>query len=107
MKRKVKMLDSVAGLADPKPIATLKEKYEKMNQTMRDRTPKPVPEAIISETIAQTKLRDRYGEPVLGFPRDFSFRPDEEVLIDSELAKKWEAAGTCVILDEVKNNKAA
>jgi len=106
MKSKVKMLDSIAGLADPKPTETLDEKYATMLRTMRARTPKPVPEAVIKETIAQTKLRDRYGEPMLGFPRDFSFRANEEVLIDAALAKKWEAAGMCIILDEAKTKAA-
>jgi hypothetical protein len=99
MKIKVKMLDSIAGLADPKSTETLDAKYKTMIDGMKARKPKAVPDTVMEETIAQTKLRDRYGETPLGFPRDWSFRPGEEVLIDAELARKWEAAGICVLVE--------
>lgn len=101
-KVRVKMIDSIAGLADPKPRATLDEKYKKMQADMRGRRPKPVPEIVIEQTLEETKKRDRYGEAEIGFPRDWSFKPDQEVLINADLARKWEEVGLCVILQDSK-----
>jgi hypothetical protein len=98
MKTKVKILDSIAGLADPKPVELLDAKYQALRDGLRARKPKPVPEHKIEETIAQTKLADRYSEPILGFARDWSFRPGEEVLIDATLAEKWATAEICDLI---------
>jgi hypothetical protein len=106
-KVRVKILDSIAGLADPRPRAALDEKYRKMQADMKSRRPKPVPDVVIEETIETTKKRDRYGEPELGFPRDWSFKPDQETMIGAEIAKKWEDAGICLILAEDGKSKAA
>lgn len=105
-KKRVKITDSFAILADPRPKAELDAKYEKMRATMKARRPKPVSEPTIDETIRVTKLRDRYGEPMYGFSRDRGFKPDQEMLLDAELAAKWEADGKCIIL-EVETQKAA
>lgn len=97
---KVKMADSIAGLADPRPKAVLDARYDGIRKTMRARRPKPFPEMVIEETIAETKLRDRYGEQELGFARDWSFKPDQEVMIAESLARKWEDVGLCTIVEE-------
>lgn len=106
MQKRVKITDSFAIMADPRPRAELDAKYDKMRATMRARRPKPVSEPTIEETIRVTKLRDRYGEPILGFPRDRGFKPDQEMSLDAALAEKWEADGKCVILDESKRAAA-
>lgn len=107
MKVRVRITDSFAILADPRPKAELDQKYENMRVNMRARRPKPVSEPTIEETIRVTKLRDRYGEPILGFPRDRGFKPDQEMTLDSTLAEKWEADGKCSILEESNKGKAA
>jgi len=103
---KVKILDSIAGLADPRPKSMLDEKYAKIRHDLSTRRPKPAPAPIIEDTIATTKLRDRYGEPELGFARDWSFKPDQEVMIPESLAKKWEEAGICTPADDGKSKAA-
>jgi len=63
--------------------------------------------ATIAETIDTLKKRDRYGEPILGFPGDRDLKPNEEILIGDELARKWEAAGLCVILGDDPTTEVA
>jgi hypothetical protein len=103
---KVKLLDSIAGLADPRPKAMLDDKYDGIRKSMRARRPRPFPEVVIEETIADTKKRDRYGDPDLGFPRDWSFKPDQEAMVTEGLARKWEDAGICTILEDGKSKAA-
>ncbi len=101
MKKKVRMLDSVAGLGDPRPVEDLDQKY----QAIRDRNKaaeRPLTERTIENQIATMKLRDRYAEKPLGFKRDWSFKVDQEAMIPADLAAKWEDAGLCVILTEEK-----
>jgi hypothetical protein len=102
-KVKVKILDSIAGLADPKPTAELDKKYsDKITQMNRQRK-NPFSAAFIEELVTDWKKSDRYGEQPLGFRRDWSFKPDQEAMISAELAEKWEEAGLCMILrDETK-----
>lgn len=107
MKKRVKFLDSIAILADPKPTDVLEEKYRDMKAKMLARKPRPASAATIEEAINTTKLRDRYGEPSHGFARDMSFKPDQEALINADLAVKWEAAGICVILEDASGKSKA
>lgn len=106
MQVRVKITDSFAIMADPRPVAELDAKYRKMRETMRARRPRPVSEPTIDETIRVTKLRDRYGEPIHGFPRDRGFKPDQEMSLDAGLAAKWEADGKCVILEPAEKKAA-
>ena len=105
-KVRVKITDSFAVLADPRPKTELDAKYEAIRRKMIGRE-KPPSKATIDETINTLKKRDRYGEPMLGFVRDRGFRPDQEVLIDAVLARKWEDAGMCVVLEEAEKKPAA
>jgi hypothetical protein len=98
MKKRVKMTESIAVMADPRPVAELDRKYETVRQNLL-RKDKPPSRTSIEETINTLKKQDRYGEPILGFPRDRGFKPDQEALIDADLAVKWEIAGICVILE--------
>lgn len=104
-KKRVKFMESIAGLADPKPVSVLDEKYDKMRDQMRrpaQGREKGVSEYTINTVIAETKLRDRYGEKQVGFARDYSFKPGDEASIDAELADKWDALGLLTILGDVK-----
>lgn len=100
-KKRVKILESIAGLADPKPRAELDAKYSKFKAGLEARE-KPPSKATIDFHVAEMKKRDRYGEPELGFKRDWAFRPDAEVTINADLADKWEESGICTILDDQK-----
>jgi hypothetical protein len=101
MKKRVKMLESIAGLADPKLKADLEAKYQRIREANRQRE-KPFSDRTVENQIAELKKRDRYGEPPLGFPRDWSFKPGDEVLINAELAEKWEDLGLCVVIGDKK-----
>lgn len=104
-KKRVKMLDSIAGLGDPKPVAVLDEKYANMRTAMKKPghgREKGISDYTIETVIAETKKRDRYGEQPIGFARDWALKPDAELMINADLADKWEAAGICVILTETK-----
>ena len=100
MKARVKILDSIAGLADA-DTAKLDAKYALIERDLRGRD-KPPTEKAIKERIAELKIADRYAEAPLGFKKDWSFKPGEEVLIEADLAKKWAAAEICQLLDEKK-----
>lgn len=99
-KTRVKILTSIACLGDPKPVAELDAEYAEVRAQLSAKTRKPAPlsEAKIDEIIARQKQLDRYGKAGTGFPRDISFRPDQEALIDAELAEKWQESGICIIL---------
>jgi hypothetical protein len=94
MKTKVKILVSIAGLGDPEREA-LEKKYAAMRAWLEA---KGRSETFIEREIAEAKRLDRYDAPPSGFPRDWSYKPGEEVMIDAELARKWEAAGICTIV---------
>lgn len=102
MKERVKILESIAGLADPKPPAELDEKYRKQIELMNQGREKPLSDHAVKTAIADMKKHDRYGERAIGFPRDWSFKPGDEIAIDADLAAKWEAAGICAILKPEK-----
>ena len=107
LKKRVKITDSIAVLADPKPTAELDAKYAKHREKLLARE-KPPSKATIDNEIAVLKKRDRYGEPVYGFKMDRGFKPDQEAVIDAALAEKWEASGACVIIgDAISEKKAA
>jgi hypothetical protein len=94
MKTKVKMLQSIAGLGDPDREA-LEKKYAAMRAWHEA---KRRSESFIEREIAEAKRLDRYDAPPSGFPRDWSYKPGDEPMIDAHLAKNWEAAGNCTIL---------
>jgi hypothetical protein len=98
-KLKVKFNESIAGLADPKPTAELDKKYQDKIASMGKGRPRPFSEAFTKQLIDQMKAHDRYGEKPLGFHGDFTFKIGDEAMIDAELARKWEANGTCSILE--------
>lgn len=101
-KRRVRILESIAGLADPKPKADLDAKYERMRIANKN-LDKPLSDKTMEIRVAEMKLRDRYGESANGFPRDWSFKPNDEPLINAELADKWEASGICAAIAEKKS----
>lgn len=105
-KLKVRILDSIAGLADPKPKADLDAKYAAKRENMNRSREKPFSEHFLNSVIEDMKKRDRYGEKPLGFPRDWSFKPGDEPLINEELARKWEDAGICVVIEDVRPKAA-
>jgi hypothetical protein len=93
----VEILDSIAGVADPKPRTELDAKYQAKRQSLRSKE-HPVSDATIDSIIDDMKKRDRYGERPLGFKRDWSFKPGDKVSIDEGLAANWEDAGICRIV---------
>jgi hypothetical protein len=99
-KVKVKILDSVAGLADPQPTASLDAKYDMLRLQWRSRE-RPPSESSIEAMIGQYKQLDRYGQTPTGMKRDWSFRLGEIVLIPLDLAKKWEECGLCELVADV------
>ena len=99
MKKKVKITESIAGMADPKPKSVLDQKYSEHTAKLKA-VEKPPSIHTINQVIDDMKKRDRYGEPMLGFPRDWSFKPGDEVLIDADLADKWQEAGICQFVEE-------
>jgi hypothetical protein len=108
MKKKVKFLQSIAGLADP-DIPKLDLKYQRLRELMsgqRTMGGRRIPEDAIAKQIAEEKRRDRYDAQPIGFKQDWSFRPDQEATIEADLAQKWEEAGYCAIVQE-KPTKAA
>lgn len=107
-KVKVKILDSIAGLKDPRSPSELDEKYRQQIQRMNKGRQKPFSEGFVEELVSDFKKHDRYGEKPLGFARDWSFKPGDEVMINADLAEKWQDAGICTILaDEPAAKKAA
>lgn len=107
MKIRVKMLDSIAGLADPKSNQDLDRKHEAAMQQMNKGREKAFSREFTERQIADMRKRDRYGEKPLGFPRDWSFKTNDEPMINEELARKWEEAGLCLILDPAAPAKKA
>lgn len=101
-KVKVKILDPIAGLADPKPTHVLDEKYKAKIAQMNKGRRVAYSKEFTDELIADMKAHDRYGEKILGFPRDFAFKTGDEVMINAELAEKWEEAGICTIIRDDK-----
>jgi hypothetical protein len=101
-KVKVKMLESIAGLADPRPRNELDEKYRKKIEQMNRGRQKPFSDEFTNNMLKDMKERDRYGEKPLGFPRDWSFKPGDEPMIEQSLAEKWEDGGVCLIVREEK-----
>lgn len=104
MKKRVKILDSIAGLGDPRPKAELDAKYERLRQQMKMQD-KPPAASAIEASITEFKTRDRYGDPAIGFSKDWAFKAGDEILIEAELAEKWAAGGICVEI--VAEKKAA
>ena len=111
MKKRVKILQPIAGAGDPSP-AELERKYARIRgeQVARSKAAqaagKPgVTEQQIESVVNEEKRRDATIPRVSGFIGPFSFKPGDEVSIDAELADKWEACGICSILPD--NRKAA
>lgn len=106
-KIKVKIIEPIAGLADPRPSAELDEKYRRHIESINKGRQVPFSAGYIADLIGRFKARDRYGEKCLGFPRDWAFKVGDEPMIDESLAKHWEAAGICLILEEQSSSKKA
>ncbi len=105
-KVKVKFLDSIAVLADPKPTHELDKKYADKIEKMNRGREKPFSKYFVDNLIADMKKHDRYGEKQQGFLRDMAFKPGDEALIEETLAQDWEDAGVCVIQIESKKTAA-
>jgi hypothetical protein len=108
MKKKVKFVTSISGLADPDREA-LDRQYAKMLEQAKDaavkanREFKPGPVML---AIAERKKADRYDDVQRGFKRDFSFRPGDEALIPAAIAEAWQEQEICLIVEE-SSKKAA
>jgi len=97
MKKRVKILESIAGLGDPQP-AQLERKYARIRQDLTERAIRnnrePSPTDIEAAVNAE-KRKDALWVKT-GFNKDWSFKPGDEPLIDAALAEKWEEAGICI-----------
>lgn len=100
-KVKVRFMESIAVLADPKTEDLLNQKYEDFARQLQLKE-KPPSAGTIKYLIDQKKKADRYGEPQLGFARDMAWKPGEEGFISADLAAKWQDNGICIILDADK-----
>ncbi len=101
-KVKVRILQSIAGMGDPKPKEELELKYEKKIAELNKGRRKPFDDVTVRLLKEEWRLSDRAGEKPLGFSGDFSFKPGDEPMLLEDLAKKWEESGTCVIIRETK-----
>src|ERR1700722_5633668 len=101
MKVRVKILDAIAGLADP-DVARLDLKYGKLEAGLRAQE-KPPQERAIRERIAVLKKSDRYDENPIGFKKDWAFKPGKEALIEEDLARKWADAEICALIERTKS----
>lgn len=99
-KVRVKVLDSIAGLADP-DTAKLEAKYDKIIAGLRGRE-KPPSEQQIRVHIEGLKKADRYHEKPIGFKKDWSFKQGDEVMVEKTLAEKWVEAEICLLIEEKK-----
>ena len=100
MKVRVKILDSIAGLADP-DTEKLNEKYEKIVSGLKGRD-KPPTDKQIENHINEFKKSDRYHEKPLGFKKDWAFKPGDEAFVEESLAKRWAESEICTILRDEK-----
>jgi hypothetical protein len=104
MKKRVKFMTSIAGLADPdKP--TLDRRYERIMQQARDaarKASREFKEGPVKLLIAEHKKADRYDDVQRGFKRDFSYKTGDEAVVPAEVAIKWEEDGICTILADDK-----
>jgi hypothetical protein len=109
IKKRVKILVSIAGLGDP-DTAALDKKYQAiadgMNKRAAEANAKLKPETI-QAVIAEYKRQDRYGDVKRGFRSDFAFPPGAEVTVPAAIAEHWEEAGICSILPDLPGAKAA
>lgn len=103
-KVRVRIIDSIAGLADPKPKSVLDEKYKKFADGLRGKE-KPPSEGTIRMLIDEKKKADRYGDPPMGFAKDWAFKPNDEPMVDEDLARKWEESGICVVIADKRDSK--
>jgi hypothetical protein len=104
MKKRVKFLTAIAGLADP-DCAALDKKYEQLTEQARQvaekrrREFKPLD---VKLAIDHFKNVDRYFDVCRGLKQDFSYKAGDEGLIPDDIAVKWEEAGICTILKDEK-----
>jgi len=112
MKKRVKIQVSIAGSGDPSQTE-LERKYASLRRTLEEhsraarlmnKTGRTAEE--IESTVAAERRKDAAIPRVSGFTAPFSFKPGEEIIIDAELADKWEAAGICSILPAEKKTAA-
>lgn len=103
---KVKFAEPIAVLADPKPKDVLDQKYKTFEDNLKSRE-KPPSAGTIRALIEEKKLADRYSEKPLGFARDMAWKIGDEAMINEELARKWQDAGICNIVDETNGSKSS
>ena len=104
--KKVKFLQSIAGLGDMQPEQAAR-KYARIERDLRSVMKKDSAgnsiqvntEENIRATIDREKAKDAL-EPHRGFKQDYSFKAGDEVMIESTVADKWEAAGICTVIIE-------
>ncbi|HLK64730.1 MAG TPA: hypothetical protein VKU19_14895 [Bryobacteraceae bacterium] len=107
---RVKFLDSIAGLRDPRP-EELEARYKRLGADMaRQRRPDGLGASYSASAIAQAieeeRRRDAAAVP-LGFTKDWCFKMGEEGLVNQVIAEEWEAAGICIIIREPGKKDAA
>lgn len=95
-RKRVKFLDSIAGLADPNK-QQLDQRYAKLKVSLEAQKRSP---RFIDDTIAEQKSKDRYAEAPIGFTKDWAFKTGDEALVPADLAEKWEQSGICVPVAE-------
>jgi len=110
MKKRVKILQSIAGTGDPSK-EDLERKYTRIRSEaiVRSNAAKQIgkpgkTEAEIDSLVNEEKKRDAAIPRLSGHIGQFAYKPGDEVALDAELAEKWEACGVCTLLP---NQKAA
>lgn len=101
-KIKVRIIEPIAGLADPRSTSELDEKYRRHVEAINKGRQVPFSRGYVDDLIGRFKAHDRYGEKPIGFPRDWVFKAGDEVYINPELAEKWQESGICLILSSVE-----
>jgi hypothetical protein len=104
MKKRVKFLTLIAGLADPDRVA-LDKKYQGLVEkamAAAEKLKREFKPRLVESAIVEHKKRDRYDDLCRGFKQDFHFKQGSEGLIPGEIAVKWEEAGICTILADEK-----
>jgi hypothetical protein len=101
----VRFLEAVSVIADPRPKALLDARYNVYRHRASTQA-RPRSHESIEASIAAMKKADRYGEPMLGFPRTRTFKPGNLVAIPDEIAEKWQRCGYCEPLETASSMAA-
>jgi len=107
-KVRVTILQSIAGTGDPSP-ADLRRKYELMTVNLTQQSlaaQKAGKQGRSDDEIAAAvdgeRRKDAKIPRLAGFDHEFSFKPKDIAMIDSDLAEKWQDAGICIIEEVAK-----